>query len=174
MLHPINTLTAFEWSNVRGIFVKWRNCLKRKGREKWSPTLNYSLLKIVALKGFIFNWHWATTHQADFNPIWNAEALPELLFSKKFNGLLRICASDIFSWLDTLLALTSRVGKSNTPSWWHFEAMGRVRPTRHNDWTLESNHSTLILISSTSVVQGPACTGLRTIARRSTWSSLQG
>ena len=41
------------------------------------------------------------------------EALPELPFSKKFDGLLRISASDTFSQLDTRLTLTSRASKSN-------------------------------------------------------------
>lgn len=48
-LHPISTWMTFGWRKAEGILVKWKNCLKREGKGKRNPALNYSLLKYVAL-----------------------------------------------------------------------------------------------------------------------------
>ena len=51
-LYPINTRTTFWWTKAKGIFVKWRNCLKREGRGRRSPATNCSLVKYIALLGW--------------------------------------------------------------------------------------------------------------------------
>ena len=82
----------------------------------------------------------------------NAEALPKLLFSKKFGGLFRICASETFSWPNTLLALTNRTRENDTLSHWHAEVMGQVRLARHNNRLLENNQLTFLPIDNFSYV----------------------
>ena len=49
--HPISIQTMFGWWKVERICVKWRNCLKREGRGRRSPTKNCSLVKYIMLFG---------------------------------------------------------------------------------------------------------------------------
>ena len=49
MLHPINTQTTFRRRKVGGISVKWRNCLKREGIGRQSPTTYCFLVKYIML-----------------------------------------------------------------------------------------------------------------------------
>ena len=50
-LHPINIWVMFGWRKIGEIYVKWRNCLKRKGRGKRSLTTKCSLVKYIMLFG---------------------------------------------------------------------------------------------------------------------------
>lgn len=111
------------------------------------------------LMGLLLGRHRAIIYQAYRDAIQNAEALPKLPFRKKFSRLFQIGTTDTFSCPTTFIALTNRTGRPNTPSHLHVEAVGRVKPVRHNDRILESNHWAFMPIGSTSYVQRSAYIG---------------
>ena len=164
MLHPISILTTFGWRKAGEIFIKWRNYLKKEGREKQSPTLNCSVLKTVALKSFFS----VDTGSSSIKRI----ATPYGMHKHSLNSRSVRSSMDFFASVHLtpslgqtpFFVLTNHAGRSNTPLSWHSEAVDRVRLARYND---RSSHPTCLLMSSTSIMQGPACQGLRNIARRS-------
>ena len=151
----------------------WGNLCKvekmfEKGRKrKAEPDIKLLLAKNDSIKGLLLGWHGTVIHQTNNNPAQHIEALPKLLCSKEFDELLLIHPFNAFSWFDVFLAFTNLTGKSSTPLWWHAEAMGRVRPARHNDRMLWGSHLALLLVSNTLVMQGITNTSSKPICEQS-------
>ena len=149
MVWHTQNATPHQYPNYVWVEEDWRNLgevkkLLEQGNEReLKPDVEVLLTKNNGI-GLLLGWHWVTTQKTNQNANRSTKALPELPYIKLFNRLPRLCSSNNFSWSNILLVLTSRIGRSVTPSRCHSNMVGRVEPAQHKDRILKSSHPTLL------------------------------
>ena len=93
-----------------------KKLLKKRRKRKTEPNIEFLLAEHNDIKGFLLGRHRATIHQAYRNVIWYVKTFLKLPLRNEFNWLFWMITTGAFSCSTTFLALTSRIGRCNTPS----------------------------------------------------------